>query len=657
MSHLPARHSLAVAIAAILAAPALAQESESTEDESRQLDPIQVIGEQQSLADAVITAETLERYQADDLEDVFASQPDVAVGGALGIAQKVYVRGFEDSQLNVSIDGATQAGSLFHHNGRLAIEPELLKEVDVHAGAGRATEGPGALGGSIRFVTKDPTDMLRPGEQAGALLKFGGFSNTDGYKASGHLFGRLSDRWSAMVSVTQSDHENYEDGDGNEVEGTEQRQQLGFAKIVGELPADQTLRLSYEVRTDEGERPQRPQWVVSGFNSLYDMDGERDTATLNYTYAPEANPWVELDATVYHTESDVEQNVADRWGRYFGSSRSIGGDVHNVSRLGAHSVTYGVDYRDDRVNAGGADDRTAEEETGTVLGFYLQDDYAVTDSVLLSAGVRYDRYTLDDNNDQSFDDEGVSPNVNVAWGVTDGLTLKAGYAEAFRGPTPHGAFKLESSSNDPDLEAEEATNTEVGFDYVLGGFTLSGEVYRQRIDNAIADPLFGPIIYQNVGDLESEGYLVSTGYRWESLFVGLSFHHNDAEIDGDPLTVYEHNGLGNTIGDTWVAELEYQLNPQWLFGWQGRFVEGISSVDTSVGTIDKPGYGVNDVFVEWLPTGNEDLRLNLTVKNLFDKQYLDHASNADYQSVPGYDGIVGLPEPGRDVRLSIAMRF
>ncbi|MEC7815806.1 MAG: TonB-dependent receptor [Pseudomonadota bacterium] len=635
---------------AIIAAPALA-------DEPMALDAIQVTADRETTGETTISREAMDRYLAEDLDDVFAGQPDVNVGGSVGIAQKVYVRGFEDPLLNVSVDGATQAGALFHHTGRLAIEPELLKQVEVDAGAGKATSGAGALGGAIRFVTKDPEDLLRPGETAGALIKLGSFSNSDGYKASSTLFGRLNDNWSTLVSVSQTDQERYKDGNGDRVAGTDARQQLGFAKVVGRLTNDQTLKLSHEVRTDEGERPQRPQWIVSGFNPLYDMDGRRDTTTLNYGYTPADNLLVDLDLTVYHTESDIEQNVVDRWGRYFGDARSIGGDLRNTSHIGQHSLTYGVDYREDKVNAGYADNPRAEEETGDVTGVYLQGDVWLTRNLLLSTGARYDEYRLRDNNEQRFEENEVSPNASLAWEVLAGLTLRAGYAEAFRGPTTHDTFKLEGSANDPDLKGEKARNTEVGFEYLTGNFSLSGEVYRQEVKDAIADPLFGPIIYQNIGDLESDGYLIRTGYQWDALSAGLSFHSNDAEVDGQPLTVYEHNLLGNTMGDTWITDLAYRWNRNLEFGWQGRFVEGIANLDTSVGTIDKPGYGVHDLFVHWLPTGHEDLRLTLTVKNVGDKQYLDHASNADYQAIPDYEGIVGMPEPGRDIRLGLAMRF
>jgi len=53
-----------------------------------------------------VDAEQLQHYQAADLQDVFESSPEVSVGGGPGVAQKLYLRGLEDTLLNVTIDGA-----------------------------------------------------------------------------------------------------------------------------------------------------------------------------------------------------------------------------------------------------------------------------------------------------------------------------------------------------------------------------------------------------------------------------------------------------------------------------------------------------------------------------------------------------------------------
>lgn len=649
------RAPLSLAIS-LLSLPALASAQSTIAEDTDVLPVVEVTAERLSDGEVVIRDGQLERFQANSLTDIFSSQPDIEVGGS-GIGEKVYVRGVEDTMLNVSIDGATQAGTLFHHSGRIAIDPALLEQVEVDAGAGRATAGAGALGGSVRFVTRDPGDLLREGERFGALVNVGGFSNTEGYRASTTFFGRGGDHLSGLASISKRDENAYEDGHGDEVLGTDETIENGLFKIVGEFDHQQTLKLSHEIRKDEGERPQRPQWVASDFNRLYELDGERKTTTLNYGLAPLSAPWLDLDVTVYHTESDIEQNVDDRWGRYAGDSRSVGGDIRNTSHVGNHTLIYGFDYRRDRVNAGYDEDPRQEEERGTVRGVYLQDDMQVTDRLLLSAGLRYDEYELVDNGDQYFEDEDVSPNINLSYEALEGLTLRAGYAEAFRGPAPHDTFKLERASNAEDLTGEKARNTEIGFDLEHGAWWFSGEVYRSTIEDVIGDQLFGPTIYDNVGDLESDGFRIDARYRAQSWEAGLAYHHNDATVDGDPLTVYEHNLLGNSMGDTWVADVSYRVNDSLELGWQGRFVESLDNLKTSVGSIDKPGYGVHDVYLHWLPTGDEDLRLSLAVNNLTDHQYLDHASNADYQHLEDYEGIVGKAAPGRDIRLGMLMRF
>ena len=133
-----------------------------------EIEKIYVHGQRISAERLLLTEEDWQKRQARDLEDLFADQSAVAVGGALGVAQKLYLHGLEDLLLNVSIDGAVQSGSMFHHIGRLTLEPELLRQVEVQAGPGDATQGAGALGGSIDFITKDASDLLLPGERFAA---------------------------------------------------------------------------------------------------------------------------------------------------------------------------------------------------------------------------------------------------------------------------------------------------------------------------------------------------------------------------------------------------------------------------------------------------------------------------------------------------------
>ncbi|MEG1055504.1 MAG: TonB-dependent receptor plug domain-containing protein, partial [Janthinobacterium sp.] len=118
-----------------------------------------------------ISRETLQRQQAMDVADIFANEPAVSIGGGASNAQRLYLRGVDGANLNISIDGARQGRSLHQHRGDLGgIDPDLLKQVDIQPGPS-ADAGPGALGGSIRFDTVDAQDLLAPGKRAGASVR------------------------------------------------------------------------------------------------------------------------------------------------------------------------------------------------------------------------------------------------------------------------------------------------------------------------------------------------------------------------------------------------------------------------------------------------------------------------------------------------------
>ena len=112
------------------------------------------------LTDSALDRDDIEITQANDLGDLFRRTPSVSVGGAIGIAEKIYVRGLEDAQLNISIDGAQIQGTLFHHVGRVSVEPELLERVDIQTGAGEATSGFGAIGGANLFADEQHRGLV-----------------------------------------------------------------------------------------------------------------------------------------------------------------------------------------------------------------------------------------------------------------------------------------------------------------------------------------------------------------------------------------------------------------------------------------------------------------------------------------------------------------
>ena len=250
-------------------APAIGPDADA--DESLDEETIVVVGK---LTDSALDRDDIEITQANDLGDLFRRTPSVSVGGAIGIAEKIYVRGLEDAQLNISIDGAQIQGTLFHHVGRVSVEPELLERVDVQTGAGEATSGFGAIGGAIRFRTRDAVDLLEPGRHVGGIARAGWFSN-EGYKLSGTVYARLTGDVGIIASYVHQNRDRYEDGDGNLVEGSGAEQNVGFVKIGGDVGMGHGFSLSYEQRDEEGEFGARPNWPVLEGDPLFPAEAER----------------------------------------------------------------------------------------------------------------------------------------------------------------------------------------------------------------------------------------------------------------------------------------------------------------------------------------------------------------------------------------------
>lgn len=679
------RACLAIHVALALAPVAAFAQEPATTDSAASLDHVVVVG---ALTDVELDREAIEMTQAATLADLFRTVPSVSVGGGVGIAQKIYVRGLEDSLLNVTVDGAPQRGTLFHHVGRVSIEPELLESVDVQAGAGEATSGFGAIGGAIRYRTRDATDLLRDGQDAGGILKAGWASN-DGYRVSATGFARVHEDLGLLASFVHVDNDDYQDGDGRTLRGTAARQRLGFLKFGGDLGDGQRLTASYEVRREDGEFGQRPNWPVLDGQRLFPVEGERRTAVVNY--GREFGAAFDLEATGYSTQTSFEQDRYDRWGRYGADIDTWGFDLRGRWRAGGHRVTFGVEHRDDKVvSAYLADPAQWQpwawdpaigrfQESGRLLGLYVQDQWQATDTLLLSFGARYDDYTMDlDTYGGGHDSDDVSFNGGGNWRISDGFTLNLSYAEAFRGKEIGDAFTIEQRPGrltlSPTLRPETVENIEVGLQYERDGFSASAVYYEMTLDDVVLDQLGsgpapqGGTYYENVGRFRSDGIELRAGWRSGAFAIDGYWNRYDSRLNGHRIEGYEHIALGNSMGDNWNLTVRFDPSPR--FGLQAGVsrVEDLDDIEVLFreaelgyidGTrlIDKPGYTVFDVFARWQPLQTEAFELSAGVYNLFDRTYRSHASVADYGSIPGYEIVAGLNEPGRNVRLSASWRF
>lgn len=657
---------------------------------TQELETIRVLGQEEEGFNVALTSDMIEARQASNLGDMFKHDPSITVGGGAPVAQKIYVRGLEDTLLNVTIDGATQAGYLYHHQGRVTVEPELIKNIVVKPGAGNAADGAGALGGAIHFNLKDAQDMLMPGEQAGALYKSSYHGNNSGWKNHLSAYGMLNDDFGLLASFSHYESDkDYKDGHGDRVDETEQSTEDVFLKFSGNIAQDHYISISFEDYSDEGKRYARAN-MGAVFHPVYpnipvDQKTEREAWTGNYKFNPD-NKLINLSTTVYYTDSTIEKK-GDQWaetwpiagppptwtfvdyhdGRWHGGGvESYGFDLRNTSLIDDHELVYGVEYREDEAYLIKPAVTSFDEETTDVTALFLQADLQLTESIRLSTGARYDDYDYTDNYGVNISDNAISPNATLSFDVNESLELSIGYAKAFKGVSSPEVFFLEFPPADTtlasyqgaditdsngftsgELKAEESDNIEAGFKFESGRLAASGEVYYQTIENAqYSTPTMR---YSYVDDVKVPGYALRVAYFWEHVSLNAGVAHSKPELNDEPLSSGDM-GLGTSYGRTWTLGLEYNYSENILLGWDARLVERLTDVQD--GQDEKEGYDVHDVFAQWSP--NDNLTLGLAVKNLFDKFYYDQGTyyTRDETSDP-----YGLPETGRDVRAYLSYKF
>ncbi|MBR9799023.1 MAG: TonB-dependent receptor [Gammaproteobacteria bacterium] len=635
--------------------------------ETLQMDTLQIEDDRLN-ATAVIDSEEIALHQAHDLKDVFRDTPSVTVGGTTASSEMIYVRGLEDTNLNISVDGASQNGYLFHHSSSFNIEPELLKRAEVQAGPGAADNGPNALGGSIKFVTKDAQDLLEPGETFGGMVKGSTESAADAVKGTLSVYGEVAPNAGLLFSTSARNSDDYRTGGGDEEEGTGGHQRSYFGKFSLLDQGAHSLRISAEHNEDSGIYCTRPNMECQPFNNVkVDTELSRDTYTANYDYEP-GSRLVDVHTNVFHTRTELDRTTVSTGDELNADVESYGGDLNNTFRFGPEDMnnrlTLGSDYVYDESSTGSFDEKARN------LALYAQHRMTLG-AVDLSFGARVDDYKTEYANGETLDDTDVSPNASLNWRVGGGVELFTGYSTAVRGNKGREAILAddgvgvgETLTVEPGLEAETSRSTEVGARWKGNDLLtqrdragLEVTYFDTHFDNYITDETVGSetTIYNMEGIVTSKGVEARATYGIGGWDMTLGYLTMDLE-DNQGETVVDDMGLGNQTGDRWSLDNRYTfVDPQMTIGWTVTAYERLTDLPDDQS--ERAGYATHDVYASWVPRDMQDLTLTAGIYNLFDKEYTDQ--NTYFLEPNSARGITtgAITSPGRDVRLSVAYRF
>lgn len=674
------------------------------------LDTVTVKGDRQGskIRTNIVTLQQKDESTATDMRELLKEEPSIDFGGGNGTSQFLTLRGMGQNSVDIKVDNAYSDSQILYHQGRFIVDPALVKVVSVQKGAGSASAGIGATNGAIIAKTVDAQDLLKGLDKNWGVRLNSGFASNEGVSYGASVFGKEGN-FDGLFSYNRNDEKDYEAGKGYKspnggktvpYSALDKRSYL--AKIGTSFGGDDhRIVLSHMKDQHRGIRTVREEFTIFDPNPTKDRQKpsyrETTQSNTNLAYTGKDLGFVEkLDANAYVLEK--ERYSADDSGS--GYAGNVVGPNHTRittrgmnfnfdSRLAEQTLLkYGINYRHQEIKPQAflnsqfkiedKKDATDEEKkknraneniakayrltnpTKTDTGAYIEAIHEI-DGFTLTGGLRYDRFKVKTHDGKTVSSSSLNPSFGVIWQPHEHWSFSASHNYASRSPRLYDALQTHGKrgiiSIADGTKAERARNTEIGFNYNDGTFAANGSYFWQTIKDALANPQnrHDSVAVReavNAGYIKNHGYELGASYRTGGLTAKVGVSHSKPRIyDTHPKNLLSANPeFAVQTGRTWTASLAYRFqNPNLELGWRGRYLQKASGSvlvrDTS--TVERKGFGVNDVFANWKPLGKDTLNVNLSVNNVFNKFYYPHSQRWNNT----------LPGVGRDVRLGVNYKF
>ncbi|WP_282166470.1 TonB-dependent receptor domain-containing protein [Shewanella japonica] len=603
---------------------------------------------------SALISEDIEKKQADHLSDLLRDQAGIDIGGSHSMVQGINIRGVDELDLNITVDGISQNNNMFHHSGNLLINADILKAVDINVGTNSVLTG--GLSGGVAFETKDAKDLLDP-EQDFGLRLHANYGSNDYAGASATSFAQLTDNIDALVYFTYTDKNNFEDGDGNEVEGNDGTIANGIVKLGWDVSESSRFVVSYDHYTDEGDY-----FIKTNFGSEYNEGNDLETQNIDYTrtslslaYELDLGDAINLRTSIYQNELSYAPSNTEGLSEHTGYSILAESTFYLASMT--HTLRYGGEGYE-QVSKYIEDGISNNEESANSNDFYIEDEIGLTEQLFITPGVRYNHYKVDmfspgtnDGLEKTWSD--FTFGLSAKYLINEQWTISAGSTELFQGPGLRETYTEYDTIFDQDLKAETGVNNTVGILFldqdVLGldqlGFSLN--LFKTEINDYIDNWSVGkgrPIgEYTNFGDYDIEGFESTLNLRKDEFNARVTYSKSNSEHQetGEALRYEVGDSASVTLGYEFS---EYDISVNWT-----SLVTLSNDVAYDGTIIEKAGYDVHNFSMQWLPANVEALTVNFGIENIFNEQYYSHASYTS-DTVQDY-------ESGRNFKLSASYIF
>ncbi|MEK6744889.1 MAG: TonB-dependent receptor [Nitrospirota bacterium] len=426
------------------------------------------------------------------------------------------------------------------------VDLDLVDRVEVIRGPGSSLYGSNAFFAVVNVITKRGRD-LKGGEVSAEAGSF------DTYKGRATYGDRFKNGMEALVSATGYDSK------GQRLYYTEYDAPATNNGATNNTDYDRFqsffAKLSHHDMTLSGAYLSRTKGIPTGaFGTDFNDPGNRtgdERAYLDLKYERSLSARTDVAVRLYYDRYRYEGDYlyyqdgdpTTGLNKDIGAGDWWGAEVRVVRNyFDSHRIIVGAEYqgnlRQDQENYSldpYTVDMPKDERRSRNAAAYLQDEIAISRSMMLTAGVRYDHYSTFGGT--------TNPRLAFIYNAENRSTVKVIYGSAFRTPN---SFELYWHSPDtdanPDLKPERIKTYEVVYEtFLTERLHASVAGYYYRISDLISQTTTGTgnTIFENMGNVSAKGSEVELGNKWKNGVEGrVSYTVQRAEdkATGEPLT-------------------------------------------------------------------------------------------------------------------------
>lgn len=658
----------------------------------------------------IISAKSLENKNARNLYQALEGIPGIRVENQCQYCNFTMVRmqGLGAEHTQVLINGQPMYSGLAGVYGLQQINTADIDKIEVVKGAGSALYGSGAVAGAINIVTKEPDYV--PSTIVDVQL---GSYNTNKYSVSSSMRNEKGNIGLNIFAERQSEDAIDETGTGltkQEVknkDGISDRvstnlTNIGFGLFIDNafLKNDKlVLRGKSIFETRAGGTMTDDYYKNPLTDGTENITTDRYETSLNYNKKIKNNSELNLSfAYVNHnrnatndsylgdymaTHSDSVPDLRDMR-PYLAKENSLTSTLTFNTKLRKHNLSFGLQSFYDKLEESGmyviVDEsssylgksyRSIADKSAKEFGFFIQDEWAVNDKLVVVPGVRIDNHHSEEEYETNqqvfvtanfpktdFDETAVNPRLAIMYKLSDKFTLRANAGTGFR--APYGFSEdLHLCSGSPrvwkssDLKPETSISYNLSADYYGKNIRISTNFFRTDLKNKIgftdADASIAALGYdyqwKNIDDAFVQGIelsVMSNVARDLDLGVDLTFNQGEYKKVREDWagTQYEKDSKHISRFPATTGNLRIEYSPQtWTFSlngnYQGNMYIDYYSEEAGKSKIKKTD--PNMLFNARISKKINQFKLYAGVNNIFDYvQDERHLDDAAFMYAPVY---------------------